>query len=135
MYTSKQATAFPLQKSYDPLRVLQAPRKIQWKKLAIKLGDEIRFIPFEDIIYCKSVNNYTTVFIQGDKSFLCCKTLKDIESKLPADLFIRIHHSYLVNLHFITSLKKQDCELEINNKLLLPVSRSKKTEMYKLFNV
>ena len=99
------------------------------------MNDEVRFISFEEIIYCKSINNYTTVFIQGGKSYLCSKTLKDIESKLPSDVFFRIHHSYLVNLQSITALKKQSCEVEIENKLMLPVSRTQKTALYELLGL
>ncbi|MEO7310467.1 MAG: LytTR family DNA-binding domain-containing protein [Chitinophagaceae bacterium] len=135
MHISKQAITIPIQKGYERLKLLQVPKKTQWRKLAITLSDEVRFIPFDDIIYCKSTSNYTTIFTTGDTSYLCCKTLKDIESKLPDDLFIRIHHSYLVNMHFITSLIKQKSELEIDNRLLLPISQTKKADMYKLFNL
>ena len=114
---------------------MPASKKIAWKKLAVSTSNEVRFIPFEAIIYCKATSNYTTVYVQGGTSYLCCKTLKDVEARLPADMFIRIHHSYLVNLHCITSLKKNTGELEIENKLLLPISRNKKMELYELFNL
>ncbi len=135
MNMSTPASTIPLQKSFGSLKALPAPKKISWKKLAVAMTDEIRFIPFEEIVYCMATSNYTTIFIQNGTSYLCCKTLKDIEARLPSDTFIRIHQSYLVNLHCITSLKKQTSELEIDNKLLLPVSRNKKTELYELFNL
>lgn len=129
------ATTIPLQKTYGALKVLEPHKKIVWKKLAISTNEEIRFIPFDDILYCKSTNNYTTIYTVNGKSYLCSKTLKDIESRLPADSFFRIHHSYVVNVQCITSLKKQTAELEINSKLLLPISRSKKAVLYELFNL
>ena len=147
MDTLQSAPTIPLQKKYSNLKALPtpvAPVRVlipdsrgnpYWKKLAVAMTDETRFIPFEDIIYCMATSNYTTIFIRGGTSYLCCKTLKDIEAKLPSDTFVRIHQSYLVNLHCITSLKKQTSELEIDNKLLLPVSRNKKMELYELFNL
>jgi len=161
MNISTPASTIPLQKSFGSLKALPAPvapvhvltnrnlhplkeidredtnhgKRVSWKKLAVAMTDETRFIPFEDIVYCMSTSNYTTIFIRGGTSYLCCKTLKDIEAKLPSDTFIRIHQSYLVNLHCITSLKKNTGELEIENKLLLPISRYKKTELYELFNL
>ncbi|MES2774428.1 MAG: LytTR family DNA-binding domain-containing protein [Bacteroidota bacterium] len=135
MEISTSATAIPLRKSYGNLKAIPAPKKLLLKKLAVALSDETRFIDFEDIVYCKADNNYTTVFTKCGKSYLCCKTLKDIEAKLPADNFIRIHHSYLVNLQSITALKKQSCELEIDNRLLLPVSRTQKTALYELLGL
>ncbi|MEO7310591.1 MAG: LytTR family DNA-binding domain-containing protein, partial [Chitinophagaceae bacterium] len=98
MNTTKQAITIPLQKGYEIFKVLQVSKKMQFKKLAISVNDEVQFIAFEDIIYCKSTSNYTTIFTRFDKSYLCSKTLKDIESKLPDDLFFRIHQSYVVNV-------------------------------------
>jgi two-component system LytT family response regulator len=126
----------PIEKTYFPLRILQnSPESTLWRKLAVNSGDEIRFIPFEEIIYCKSTSNYTTVYMLGGKSHVFSKTLKDIEAKLPADLFLRIHNSYVVNLDFITSLKKQTSELEVENRVLLPVSRTKKKALYQLLGL
>lgn len=135
MSISTSATAIALPNNFGNLKALPVPKKILWQKLAVLTKDEIRFIPFDDIIYCMASNNYVTIFTRSGRPYLCSKTLKDIESKLPSDIFIRIHHSYLVNLHSITSLKRQTNELEIENKLLLPISRSRKNELYELFNV
>lgn len=131
----KSAVAIPLKKNYGNLIAIPPVKKTLLRKLAVSLSDEVRFIAFEDIIYCKSTSNYTTIFTQDGKSCLCCKTLKDIEAKLPPDSFIRIHHSYLVNLNSITAFKKQSCELEIDNKLLLPVSRTHKMALYELLGL
>ncbi len=135
MDISTSAVAIPLKKNYGKLKAIPPIKKSLLKKLAVSLSDEVRFIAFEDIIYCRSNSNYTTIFTQDGNHYLCCKTLKDIESKLPPDNFIRIHHSYLVNLQSITAFKKQSCELEIDNKLLLPVSRSHKTMLYELLGM
>lgn len=132
MSNIKKVAAVPLQ---GLLKLLPPNKKPQWKKLAVANVNEIRFIPFDDIIYCKSINNYTTVFVQNGKSYLCCKTLKEIASNLPDDQFVRIHHSYLVNIQCITSLKKNDNELELNNTISLPISRTQKTSLYYLLGV
>jgi two-component system LytT family response regulator len=132
MSNTKQVAAVPLQ---GLLKLLPPDKKTQWKKLAVANVNEIRFILFDDIIYCKSINNYTAVFVQKGKSYLCCKTLKEIASGLPNDQFVRIHHSYLVNIQCITALKKHDNELELNNTIALPISRTQKTSLYYLLGV
>jgi len=101
--------------------------KINWQKLAVNTMDEIRFIPFDDILYCSAQINYTKIFTRIGKSFLCSKTLKEVEKNLPDDLFIRIHHSYLVNISEITAMKKQVGKLELSNEILLPYSRNMKS--------
>ncbi len=124
-----------IDKRHFELKVIQDSLKMRWRKLAIATMDEVRFIPFEEIIYCMSTSNYTTVFLRSGKSYLCTKTLKDISSRLPAEMFIRIHDSYLVNMHSITSLKKQTSEIEIENKLSLPVSRTHRKELYQILGL
>ena len=135
MQRSTSTLAIPLEKSYPPLRVVDQPSRLQWRKLAIVTTEETRFIRFDDIIYCKSVSNYTTIYVQGGKSYMCSKTLKEIEAKLPSDQFLRVHDSYLVNVQSITCLKKKTGELEIENNLLLPISRAKKTAIYQLLSL
>ncbi len=135
MNISTSAIAVPLKKNYGKLKAIPPVKKSLLKKLVVSLSDEVRFIAFEDITYCRSTSNYTTIFTQDGKHYLCCKTLKEIESKLSSENFIRIHHSYLVNLHSITAFKKQSCELEIDNKLLLPVSRTYKTMLFELLGL
>jgi two-component system, LytTR family, response regulator len=101
-------------------------KKVSWQKLAVHTLDEIRFIPFDEIVYCSAQINYTRIFTRNGKSFLCSKTLKEVEKNLPGERFIRIHHSHLVSLHDITALKKRDGMLEINYETLLPISRNMK---------
>ncbi len=125
----------PLNKPNDFLRMLPVVKKRNWQKLAVFLNDEIKFIPFEDILYCGSKSNYTNIHTLDGTAYLCCKTLKEVERKLPAENFIRIHHSYLVQLNCITALKKQTQEIELNNKQLLPYSRLLRNELYSIFGL
>ncbi|RYZ30648.1 MAG: LytTR family transcriptional regulator [Chitinophagaceae bacterium] len=135
MQRSTLPLALPLEKAYPHLRVVDEPVRLKWRKLAIVTTEETRFVPYDDILYCKSLSNYTTIYVQGGKSYLCSKTLKDIEAKLPSDQFLRIHDSYLVNVQSVTCLKKKTGEMEIENTILLPISRAKKTAIYQLFNL
>jgi DNA-binding LytR/AlgR family response regulator len=50
-----------------------------------------------DILYIEADRNYSQVFTR-QKEFLLSLTLKAIEEKLPADIFVRIHRSYIINI-------------------------------------
>ena len=135
MKTNKQALTIPLPDSNEAFKVIHVSKKTPFNKLSVVSKEEIRFIAFGDILYCKSSGNYTTIFTREQKPFLCSKTLKDIEANLPQDYFYRIHQSYLINLQCITALKKQPCEIELDNQFFIPFSREKKPALYKLLNV
>jgi two-component system LytT family response regulator len=62
------------------------------------------------------------------------KTLKEIELVLLTSSFIRVHKSHLINLNFIKKYIKGDGGmLVLNDDSMIPVSRSHKDELTKLF--
>ena len=50
-----------------------------------------------DILYVEAERNYSRIFTTKNE-YLLSVTLKIIEEKLPANHFMRIHRSWLVNL-------------------------------------
>ena len=52
---------------------LKVAKKVKWEKLAVHTMDEVRFIPFHDILYCNSQVNYTRVHTRDGKSFYAPK--------------------------------------------------------------
>ncbi|WP_061950422.1 LytR/AlgR family response regulator transcription factor [Alkalihalobacillus trypoxylicola] len=96
-------------------------------KLAVENEGSILFIEPEQILYVyRDVKNTKIVSAKG--TFEIKMTLKELESRLLAFSFFRVHKSYLVNTHYITEMKAwfngayilslQGCEEEI------PVSRN-----------
>lgn len=90
------------------------------------------FIPFEEILYCKSESNYTLIHLRTGKTRLISKTLKSVEHKMPSDMFVRIHKSYLINVNDITALHRSTGEVEINHTQLLPIARDRRKEVYSM---
>ncbi|WP_332912485.1 LytTR family DNA-binding domain-containing protein [Algoriphagus boritolerans] len=59
-------------------------------------------VPYSEIVYLKADGLYTKVYTKA-KSYLVRDILKSFEEKLPADIFLRVHKSFLVNISFIAS--------------------------------
>ena len=107
------------------LRNIRQPSAQQ--KIALPYKEGYEFVQVSHIIYCQAEGAYTKVFLDNKKHILVSKTLGDIEELLPPDLFIRIHHSTVVNLGFITHLVRSDggyVKLQTGEQLV--VSKSKK---------
>jgi two-component system LytT family response regulator len=82
-----------------------------------------------DIISLEANSNYTHIFLQGGKKITVSKTLKEFEDLLPVSFFIRIHHSYIINKHSVQRyIKGEGGQVEMNNGVILDVSRRKKEE-------
>lgn len=66
------------------------------------------------------------------KNYTVHTTLKKIEEKLPASIFLKIHRSYIINLNKIIDI--QDSTVLIG-KDLLPISKNNRTVLMKSLNL
>ena len=61
-------------------------------------------------------SNYTRIYTIDEKVLLLSKTLKEIESKLKHENFIRVHKSHIINLLFLAKYVKGDGGIVILKK-------------------
>lgn len=103
---------------------------IEQQKIAVPVRDGYDFITLSDILYCKADGAYTIIKLLNDKSLLLSKQLGELELSFPGNIFLRIHHSYLVNVQHIRQFKKTEgTYLIMNNGDTLSVSRSRKEDI------
>ena len=121
----------------DQLKVLFSNIKEEDKspiKIALSTKESIEFVKPEDIIACASDSNYTMVYLSNSKKKLISKTLKEFDELLREFHFFRAHHSHLVNIkHIKEYVRSEGGYLVMSNDLHVPVARSKKDELLKLF--
>jgi two-component system LytT family response regulator len=99
-------------------------------KLALPIEGKIAMLDYDSILYCESDGNYTYLHLTNRKKIMVSRTLKDIEGMLPHPQFLRIHHSYLVNIsHIMEYIRGEGGEVVLTNGLQLRVSRSRKDEL------
>lgn len=93
----------------------------------ILVRDRGRIFPLDlaQIEYLKSDTKYTLIVSAG-RSFLVRVPLADLEQRLPAERFLRIHRGAMVNLDFVVSMKPDDqsqLEVEMRDGTLLTANR------------
>lgn len=107
-----------------------------FSRIAFPTGDGLKFLHATDILRCMSSNNYTFIYQTNGEKLLVSKSLKEIESILPAHIFCRVHNSHLVNISHISKLLKGESNvLVMNDGTEVEVSRRKKEELIKLINL
>jgi len=99
------------------------------KKLLIELPKGAEFIPLADIIYCRANNNWTIIALKGQIFLQVCQTLKTIEDRINSQHFLRVHRSYLVNLHQIDKIQGAYERVVMTERHIFPVSRRRKKEL------
>lgn len=78
-------------------------------------------ILYSDIVVIKSWGNYLKVVLKNEEVKLIRKTIKAMESELPADQFLRIHKSYIVNISDVKAIEENQLILKNDT---LPIGKS-----------
>jgi len=106
--------------------------KNQSNRIAISSIEGLQFVEINDIIYLEAESNYTIIYISSAEKITVSKTLKDFEELLPHAVFIRIHHSWIINKkHVQKYLKGEGGQVIMSNGKTLDVARRKKDEFMK----
>jgi two-component system LytT family response regulator len=77
-------------------------------------------VKYADIIYIESVGEYVRLHLTSGSSIMTLLRLKNIESALPADRFMRVHRSYIVNLGHVTGYARG--RVYLDNEEYVPIS-------------
>jgi len=87
-----------------------------------------------DILFIKALGKYSEIHVMSKSRYTSYKNLKEFETAM-TDLFIRIHHSYLVNFKRIVSYSRDTCHVTLSDGQEIPVSVRKREELFKKFKV
>jgi DNA-binding LytR/AlgR family response regulator len=103
----------------------QAQGYLQWIRASV--GNSVRLIPAQQVIYFKSDTKYTLVVWEGGEA-LVRKTIRELAAELDPARFIQIHRAAIVNLHHVSQFvhgSGDAGEVQIKNRTeRLVVSRS-----------
>lgn len=88
-------------------------------------------IEFNSVTIVEAKGDYIHIKTEG-KNYVVHSTLKKIEDKLPKDLFLKVHRSFIINT-------KKIIDIEDNSVLIakdvIPVSRANRPELMKRLNL
>jgi two-component system LytT family response regulator len=101
-------------------------------RIALPTMEGLQIIAVSDIIYCSSNSNYTILVLKDKQKLTISRTLKEVEEMLEQHRFLRIHHSYLVNLDEVrTYVRGEGGSVVMSDGSSVDVSRSKKETLLK----
>ncbi len=89
--------------------------EISSDKLVVKADKRTYSLPVENIHYLQSAGDYVKIF-SSDQNLVVNDTMKEMELKLPASKFIRIHKSYIINLEYLQYVEGN--QIKITDQLL-----------------
>lgn len=132
-------------KPVTPARLFQAVEKareiletrgeeVQTSKeefIFIRDGNVVRRLAVNDILFAEAMGDYVKLYTP-QKFFAIHTTLKQVEERLPAGYFIRVHRSYIVAVGKIDAIR--DGALVIGGKAV-PVADSYRAVLNKRMNI
>jgi len=96
----------------------------------VKVDYSLVKVCIKDIKYIEGFKDYIKIYV-NDKSLITKSTIKHLESKLPDELFARVHKSYIVSLDQIDKIENN--QIYIGAKKI-PVGLQYKDLFYERIN-
>jgi two-component system, LytTR family, response regulator len=107
----------------------------QFNKIAVPTSEGFELVLVDQVIYLEANDNYTHLFLKNKTKIIACRTLKEMEEQLQDfPLFIRVHHSSMVNLNEVKKyVRGEGGYLVMTDDTAVNVSRSRKDSLMKWF--
>ena len=92
----------------------------------VKADKKLVKILYSDIIYVEGMKDYVIIKTESTR-VITLQTMMSLEKKLPPELFVRIHRSYIVNFNKLHAITSSEVEvIEKNQIKALPIGKNYK---------
>ena len=87
-------------------------------------------IPFAEITYIETLDDYLKIHLQDKKTVLTKMNLKNVMSKLNPNEFVRVHRSYIIPLSRVQSVRGKTISL---GSLEIPIGTKYEEDFFKAY--
>lgn len=74
--------------------------------ISIRADHKTTLVRYSNIVYLESAGEYIRLHLADGSKLVTLFRLKNMESALPSDRFVRVHRSFIVNIEYVTSYTK-----------------------------
>ncbi|WP_192822128.1 LytTR family DNA-binding domain-containing protein [Rufibacter sp. LB8] len=123
-----QTSAVTAVKALEEVTAKQPEEQV---RIVVKVNNDIRIIPVQDILYLEAYDDYVKIHT-GSGCFLKKKTMGYYEKTLAADQFVRVHRSFMLALPQLTRiepLEKDSHVALLKSGMRIPLSRAGYTKL------
>lgn len=112
-------------------KVRSRPAENAEENIFVKIDSLLLKLDLQSVLWIEAFGDYVKINTP-EKVFTVYSTLTNILQKLPADKFIRVHRSFIVNLSKISNIDPNNLEI---NKRIIPVSQTYRDELLRRIKV
>src|SRR6202012_3134573 len=84
----------------------------------IRDSNIVRRLKTNEILYLEAMGDYVKIYLPN-QTYSVHSSLKSVEEKLPQDIFLRVHRSFIINLGMVDTMEGGTL---IINRSMVPVS-------------
>jgi len=109
-----------------PLVAAARPVGVHAERIVVRDGTRVHIVPLDRLDFVQAQDDYVCLHAEG-KQYLKEQTMAEIEATLDPARFVRIHRSYILNIHRLTRVEPytKDSRVAIlADGTKLPVSRT-----------
>ncbi len=99
-----------------------AESDLENEHIFVKANQKLVKLAYSDIYYVEAFADYVKIFLE-DKKIVTLQTMKNMEKRLPSELFSRVHRSFIVNRKHVDSFSTSGCEV---NGIKMPIGKNYK---------
>jgi NO-binding membrane sensor protein with MHYT domain len=114
--------------TFAPLGGAGTPPRRFARHLPIERDRGRQFVAVDEVVAIHANAHYTHIF-NGNERLFCPLAIGDVESRLDASRFVRVHRSHIVNIERIVGYRRSGdsemVELDAEHHYVVPVSRSR----------
>ena len=99
-----------------------AESNLESEHFFVKANQKLIKLAYNEIYYVEAFADYVKIFLE-DKKVVTLQTMKNMEKKLPSELFSRVHRSFIVNRNHVQSFSSNACEV---NNVKIPIGKNYK---------
>ncbi len=92
--------------------------------ISVKADYKLSLIRLDEILYIESEGEYVRIHLNNGQKITTLYRIKNMEAELPAERFMRVHRSYIVNLKAIRSFMRG--RIYLDEKLHIPIGENYK---------
>ena len=98
----------------------------------VKADKKLIKIHFSEMLYVEGLKDYV-IIKKEEGRVIALQTMKSLESKLPSDMFMRVHRSYIVNIQQIKAVVGNTIEIiESGAPKHIPIGKNYKEDLIKI---
>lgn len=129
---------FDVTEATSRARAQDDDRPRQLLKLPVSRQQEVMLLDLQNVVHLRAGGHYTDVFTPGER-YLCNLSLSDLEARLDAERFLRVHRSHIVNLGFASAIARRNdrhvLTLADESESEVPISRHRIQEVRNAFGL